>query len=155
MRMRWRMALLAPVLLGAAPGRPGTAGELEALGFMSGCWRGPAPEGAEIEESWTEADADAMFATTRYLRDGRVMGWEFSRIHADSTGTWLTPYPRGEKRSPFRLDRAEGGIAIFSNPDNDFPQTIIYRGDGETGLVIRLEGGGTQEWRMRAVECAG
>ena len=144
------MVLLAPALLGAAHA-PRGGGSLEALGFMGGCWRGTGADSVEIEESWTAADADAMLGTTRYLRDGRVAGWEFSRIHADSAGTWLTPYPDGERRDPFRLQRAEGGIAIFSNPGNDFPQTIIYRGDGETGLVVRLEGGGTpREWRMRA-----
>jgi hypothetical protein len=150
--MRW-MALAAAVVL-AAPARL-DAQALAGLGFMRGCWRGPASEGVEIEETWTAADADVMLATTRYLRAGRVESWEFSHVQADSSGIRLTPYPDGKAAAPFTLDRVDEGIAIFSNPDNDFPQTIIYRGNGRDVLLVRLEGNGrTMEWRMQGGACA-
>jgi hypothetical protein len=156
MRMRWMAAVLAPAMLGAAPIPPGEGqGPLAALAFMTGCWRAVG-DSTTIEETWTAADADVMLATTRYLRGDRVTGWEFSRIHADSAGEiLLTPYPDGTPSEPFRLDMTTEGTAVFSNPENDFPQTIIYRGDGETILAVRLEGGVGQpiEWRMLPGAC--
>jgi hypothetical protein len=150
MRMRW----MALGLLIAAP-VPLQGQALAELGFLRGCWRGPVSEGVDIEETWTAADADVMLAATRYLEAGRVREWEFSRIQADSAGIRLTPYPDGREAATFTLDRAGEGIAIFSNPENDFPQTIIYRGDGRTLLLVRLEGSGrTLEWRMQAGACA-
>jgi hypothetical protein len=150
MPIRW----MALAVLMAAP-IPLQGQALAELGFLRGCWRGPAAEGMDIEETWTAADADVMLATTRYLRDGRVEGWEFSRIQADSSGVHLTPYPDGRPAAVFALDRAERGMAIFANPQNDFPQTIVYRGDGRTQLLVRLEGSGrTMEWRMAAGACA-
>lgn len=142
--------VLAPALLGTAPMRPGDDSPLRELAFMAGCWRGAVDDSTTIEETWTAADADAMLATTRYLRGERVVGWEFSRIHADSAGIHLTPYPNGEPRPPFhRQEGAVEGMAIFTNPENDFPQNIIYRGDGRTGLLVRLDGSGQHvEWRM-------
>lgn len=154
MRMRWTAGVLAMGLLGAAPIPDPAQGPLEALGFMTGCWRGQVSDSVTIEETWTAADADAMLATTRYLQGGRVTGWEFSRIHADSAGIVLTPYPDGEPAGEFRLQPGGEGMAIFTNEANDFPQNIIYRGDGETGLLVRLDGNGrVAEWRMYPGAC--
>lgn len=157
MRMRWIAAVLAPALLGTAPVRGGAReaeGPLAALGFLTGCWRGAVSDSVVIEETWTAADADVMLATTRYLRGGRVVGWEFSRIHADSAGIHLTPYPDGEARPAFGLQPGGEGMAIFTNEANDFPRNIIYRGDGRTGLLVRLDGDGEpQEWRMQPGAC--
>jgi hypothetical protein len=152
MRMRW--LVLAPAVLGAAPIPRQEPAPLEALGFMAGCWRGAVGEDEDIEETWTGARGDVMLATTRYLRGDSVTGWEFSRIQADSSGIHLTPYPDGVARDPFRLDSLSPGVAVFVNARNDFPRSIRYRGDGETELWVRLEGGGREmEWRMRAGAC--
>lgn len=143
--------VVMPVLLGAAPAS--VDGPLDALAFMTGCWRGAVNERTTIEESWTAADGDVMLATTRYLRGDRVVDWEFSRIHADSAGIHLTPYPDGQARPAFDLVPSPRGTAIFRNEGNDFPRDITYRRD-EEALVIRLEGSGREmEWRLRAGAC--
>lgn len=146
------VVVAAPALLGAGPMQ--TAGPLDGLSFLTGCWRGPVSESMTIEESWTAADADLMLATTRYLEGGRVVGWEFSRIQADSSGIQLTPYPDGVPAVTFPLDSITPGRAVFANAANDFPQRVIYSGDGRTALVVRLEGGGRAvEWRMLPGAC--
>jgi len=152
MRTRWLVMAMAPALLGAAS--TSVAPPLDSLAFMAGCWRGEMGDGTTIEETWTTADADVMLATTRYLQGERVVGWEFSRIHADSAGIHLTPYPDGEPRPAFDLQPSGEGMAIFRNDANDFPTNIIYRADGESGLVVRLEGGGRHmEVRMASGTC--
>lgn len=151
MKMRW-MAVLAAGMLAAAPAR-GQA-PLEDVAFLTGCWRGAVSDSVTIEETWTPADGDIMLATTRYLREGHVVGWEFSRIQADSAGIHLTPYPDGEAAVTFRLENRAPGLAVFVNEDNDFPSTIIYRGDGRTGLLVRLGGSGRHlEWRLYPGAC--
>jgi Domain of unknown function (DUF6265) len=140
------------VLLGAVPAR--AQGPLQELAFMTGCWRGAVSDSATIEETWTAADGDVMLATTRYLQGGRVVGWEFSRIQADSAGIALTPYPDGEPAPAFRMRSEAPGRVVFSNPENDFPADIIYSGDGKSALTVRLEGSGRQvEWRMLPGAC--
>lgn len=156
MRMRWLAVGVVPALLAAGPMAERTQGPLAALAHLAGCWRGPVSDSVQIEERWTAADADVMLATTRYLKGGVAVGWEFSLIRADSSGIRLTPYPDGEARPPFQLRPGEPGTAVFVNERNDFPRTIIYRGDGESGLAVRLEGEGRAlEWRMAPVACGG
>jgi hypothetical protein len=155
--MRWT-AKPAGVGLGVALGGAARAGAgLEAVAFMTGCWRGAFGNGSVIEESYGAADSDVMLGTTRYLRDGRTRGWEFSRIHADSAGVFLTPYPDGRRSEhAFRLVRAEPGHAVFENLEHDFPKRIIYRRPAADSLVARIEDDARgREWRMAAVPCAG
>jgi hypothetical protein len=48
---------------------------------------------------------------------------------------------RGAKQpKPFRLVRLGEGEALFEMAGNDFPRTILYRRQGEDGLLARLEG---------------
>lgn len=151
MKTGW-MTALAAVLLGAAPAE--AQSPLAELSFLTGCWRGAVSDSVTIEETWTAADGDIMLAATRYLQDGRVVGWEFSRLQADSAGIALTPYPDGEPAPTFRMRDAGPGRVVFSNPENDFPADITYEGDGRTLLTVRLEGSGRRlEWRMPAGAC--
>ena len=165
MKPRLALALTGavPLLLAAAIARPGRSqaavaqpGPLAALAFMSGCWRGPFGEaaGGTLEESWTAADTDVMLAAARYNQGGRTVGFEFSRIHADSAGVTLTPYPDGGRSVPFTLVRpGEEGRAVFQNLAHDFPQRIVYRRAGDA-MVVRIEDDARgEEWEMRRVEC--
>lgn len=125
----------APAMAQSGTGEP----PLAPLAFMHGCWWGTVEGGGTIEEAWTAADADVMLATTRYVSGGRVTGWEFSRVHADSSGVWLTPYPDGERSVSFRLVRSEGEIAVFENREHDFPKRVVYRAPTPGALAIRVE----------------
>ena len=146
--MTRRVLFLGILPLLAAFGPPSTAGALDGLAFLSGCWRGEFGSGMAIEETWTEADSDVMLATTRYLRAGRTVEFEFSRIQADSAGIALVPYPQGRMSDAFPLDSVAAGLAVFANPAHDFPKRIIYRRSGET-LTARIEDDTRgREWAM-------
>jgi hypothetical protein len=129
---------------------------LAPLAFMSGCWRGvPQPNRPVIEEQYTAATTNIMLGTTRYIRDGRTVDFEFSRIQADSTGIVLVPHPRGKESVRFRLLRTSTGEVTFENPEHDFPNRIIYRRSSQDTLTARIEGnnGRAMQWQMARVAC--
>lgn len=129
---------------------------LETLRFMGGCWRGqPDARGTVIEEHYTSPSQNLMLGTTRYLREGRAVSFEFSRIDRTPEAVTLTPHPGGRASVGFTLVEAAAGRAVFENRAHDFPNRIIYRSAGDT-LIARIEGnnGNGQEWRMTRADCA-
>lgn len=148
--MRRSAVLFTGILLLACPAAAQTP-PLEALGFMSGCWRSsPDARGTLIEEHYTSPSTNLMLGTTRYLRDGAARNFEFTRIERSDTAVVLVPHPRGVASVGFRLSSLAGDNASFENPAHDFPQRIRYRRDG-AALVARIEdmaGGQGMEWRM-------
>jgi len=126
------------------------------LAFMAGCWNGDAGRGRVIAESWTPPTINVMLGTTRYLAGDRTVSWEFTLIEADSGRITMTPHPRGQVPTPFRLVRLAPDTVVFENPAHDFPQRIIYRRAADT-LIARIEADtprarGT-EWRMTPAAC--
>ena len=146
------LGLLVTVALPGAAQAPA----LGNLAFMAGCWNGDAGRGRIIAEAWTAPTVNVMLGTTRYLAGDRTVSWEFTLIEADSGGITMTPHPRGQAPTPFRLTRLAPDTAVFENPAHDFPQRIIYRRAADT-LIARIEADtprvrGT-EWRMRPATC--
>lgn len=132
---------------------------LDDLGFMAGCWRGDFGSGAALEEVFTAPSANLILGLSRYLRGGRAVQYEFSRITADSAGIALLPYPGGKpSEHAFRLTALEGGRATFEAPEHDFPKRIRYARESDGSLSARIDGGTdddarAQQWRMRPVQC--
>jgi hypothetical protein len=130
------------------------AAMLEELGFLAGCWSGVMGS-LEVREQWTEAEGGMMMWTTRFLRDGQIADFEFGMLLADSAGTTLWPYPRGERSEHgFPLVRSEDEY-VFENLEHDFPVRIVYVRDGENGLNPRIEGrdGEARGWSLTRVRC--
>lgn len=144
-------SLFAATVPGAAQ-----APALGNLAFMAGCWNGDAGRGRVIVEFWTAPTVNVMLGTTRYLAGDRTMSWEFTLIEADSGRITMTPHPRGQTPTPFRLARLAADTAVFENPAHDFPQRIIYRRAADT-LVARIEADTPRargvEWQMARAAC--
>lgn len=151
---------IAPVMAQAPSGGGTEALELEALAFLAGCWRGTYGGGAGvIEEFYTAPSKNLMLGTTRYLRDGRAVQYEFTRIEKTGSGIVMTPHPGGKpSEHGFRLTSVRGGEAIFEAPEHDFPKRIVYRKNSDGTRTARIDGGAgstkAQEWRMSAFACA-
>lgn len=149
-----------PLVYTAGPGaRAEAGGPLAGLAFMAGCWRGDFGGGAALEEYYTAPSDNLMLGTSRYLRDGRAVQFEFSRISLDSAGVVLLPFPDGEaSEHGFRLTSLQGARARFEAPEHDFPRRIHYTLEDDGSLVARIDGGAgdarAREWRMRPVPCA-
>jgi len=150
-------ALFAPLLLLVLT----TSGEgqtLDDLAFLSGCWEGPLSRGGVIEEFYSAPSDNLIVGTTRYLRDGHTVMFEFSSIVHDSTGIVLWPYPRGNKSADgFRLTNVDGHGAVFEAPEHDFPKRISYLIESADVRIARIddgtENGQATEWRLTRVSC--
>jgi hypothetical protein len=150
-------AALSAAGLRARP--PAAPAPLSALGFMSGCWRGPAGEGSAIEEYYTEPTDNVMLGVSRYLRGSRVTGFEFTSIVREDSAIVVTPRPEGQRPVPFRVTRIGRNSVVWENPSHDFPRLIAYRRLPGDTLIARIEGPGpngarSEEWRMTRVRCA-
>ena len=159
-----RAALAATVVLSlltgvphAVPARPAPP-TLADLAFMAGCWRGPSADGATIEEYYTAPSDNLMLGLSRYTKNGRVTGYEFTTIAREGATIVLTPRPSGQEPVPFRLTRVDSAGAVWENPAHDFPKLIAYRRASGDSLVARIEGPGragirSVEWRMGRSAC--
>jgi len=152
--------LIAPATLAAQSSatQSSDAPTLDDLAFMAGCWRGEFANGAALEEIYTAPSANLILGLSRFLRGGRAVQYEFSRITADSTGIMLLPFPAGEpSEHAFRLTALTDGSATFEAPEHDFPKRIRYAAGADGSLTARIDGGTdearAQEWRMRPVSC--
>lgn len=128
------------------------------LGFMAGCWRGVTRSGTTIEEFYTAPSSNLIIGTTRYVRDGRVVDFEFTRIDQTDSGAVITPHPKGVRSVSFAPKVVEGNRIVWENPTHDFPQRILYNRVAGDTLVARIEGrtpSGDRalEWRMTRSAC--
>lgn len=151
-------AAALPIALFSA--RQAVPGPLEPLRFMAGCWRGATDEGGTIEEQYTTPSANLILGMTRYLREGRATGYEFSTIAWEDSTVVLTPHPKGQAPVPFRATALGPRGAVWENPEHDFPTRIAYRLVAVDTLSARIEGPGPSgrrgsEWRMARVRCEG
>jgi hypothetical protein len=128
------------------------------LGFMAGCWRGLTRSGTTIEEFYTTPSSNLIVGMTRYVRDGRTVDFEFTRIDQTDSGAVITPHPKGVRSVGFAPKTIERNRAVWENPTHDFPQRILYTRVGDDTLVARIEGRTSSgeralEWRMARATC--
>ena len=126
------------------------------VAFLTGCWAGQMGD-LDMREQWTTAAGGMMQSTTKFIRDGKVVDFEFGMIVESEEGITLWPYPRGTvSEHGFPLVRA-GKEYVFENLEHDFPVRIIYVRDGPDALAPRIEGndGEGPGWSLTRVECPG
>jgi hypothetical protein len=167
------MLLLAAVAPTPAPGetpeaparssRPSAAAAsaptLAGLEFMSGCWRSGEGEGY-FEEIYTRPTPNLMLGLSVYVREGRAVGYELTRVAVEDGRVVLTPYPDGERSAHgFVLTTLGEDEAIFEAPEHDYPKRILYRRNADGSRWARIDGGPEdregQEWRFVAAPCPG
>ena len=147
-------AAIAVTVFGADRPATSVSPSLSAISFMTGCWTGPSPNGATIEEHYSAASENMMIGMTRYVRNGRVVDFEFTTVERTDSTFVMTPRPKGVKSDAFPLKDVADGRATWENLGHDFPQRIIYRRGGDGSLIARIEGTTSVgerhvEWTMR------
>ncbi|MDX1501238.1 MAG: DUF6265 family protein, partial [Thermoanaerobaculia bacterium] len=114
------------------------------LAWMAGCWEGQGGGGAN-RECWTAPGGGLMLGVSRVVGEAGTQ-FEFLRIASVDGGLALLASPGGKPPVAFRLVESADGLAVFSNPDHDFPQRIGYRREGDE-MRARVEAVGPDgEW---------
>lgn len=128
--------LILVVALASATPESAQIGDLV---WLAGCWAATGGE-AGSGEQWTWPAGGTMLGTSRTIRAGKTVAWEFLRIaqRADGGLDYIS-IPSGQNQTAFKLLRSAPQEVVFENPAHDFPQRIIYRVDGDQ-LQARIEG---------------
>ncbi|QQS40311.1 MAG: hypothetical protein IPM63_13210 [Acidobacteriota bacterium] len=108
------------------------------LAWFSGCWQMERAPGRVTYEQWTYP-AGIMIGMGYSKRDDKIVSHEFLRIIEKDGDVYYVAIPSGQKETAFKLTSHKDGVAIFENPEHDFPQKITYT-RGSTGITARVEG---------------
>ena len=136
--------LAAPVAAGvgaSAQSGASVAPAIDALAWLEGTWIADAG-GSRVEEQWTGPAGGAMLGTSRTLRAGRMVAFEFLRIVARPGAVVYIAQPGGRPPTEFALTSSGPGLAVFENPAHDFPKRLSYR---RTGQTLRVEVDGDEQ----------
>ncbi|MEG2978100.1 MAG: DUF6265 family protein [Stenotrophomonas sp.] len=138
MSIRPALSLL-PLLCVAASTHPvGPPQPIEHLAWLTGCWQlDGQPAGAGEQRS--SLAGGTMLGSSRSLRDGRTVGFEFMKLRQHDDGRLVfTALPSGRDATDFTTTHIDGNEAVFENPRNDFPQRISYRRIDDQQLHARI-----------------
>lgn len=126
---------------GIANTKPLTA-DASAFAWFAGCWELSVPERKmNITEIWTKPAGGALFGVGRTVVNDKTVSYEFMRLVSDASGVNYIVKPSSHSAEvSFKMIKNETGEVIFQNLENDFPQRIIYRKQGENSIFARIEG---------------
>lgn len=125
--------------------------------WFAGCWeftRGS----RTVRETWTPPAGGTMLATSRTVSGGKTIEYEFVVLREAAGGLDYVAKPSGQSEAVFTSTRISPDEIVFENPRHDFPTTIIYRKQGNDGLLAIASGTIENESRRaefpyRAVPC--
>lgn len=124
--------------LAAPQAAPATADQ---LAWISGYWLS-CEGGREVSETWSDPRDGLLIGSALTTQGGRLSGFETSRISPLTSGGGQLAYFAGVDGAPpvaFAVKEVSGTRVVFENPENDFPQRILYERDGDV-LNARIEG---------------
>jgi hypothetical protein len=145
------VALLLPVLAQAqapavpapAPVAQGDINSVASLAWLDGCWVGNVNQ-RDFREQWSPLRGGILLGVGSTVYDGKSQSYEYLRIEPRADGVYYVAVPLGQKEDAFKLVSIttddKDTIFTFSNPQHDFPQTIIYRRGTEGWLYAHVEG---------------
>src|SRR5262245_26107294 len=142
--------LVGAVLVFVAAASQGAEPGIGRLAWMSGCWSAANAE-AGSGEHWTPPAGGSMFGTSRTLRQGRLVEFEFMQLRTLDDGTLVfIAQPSGGQPTTFRLKTLGDTSVTFENLAHDFPQRVSYAKVKDGNLSASIEG--TVNGAMRRIE---
>lgn len=136
------------VALPAAAGAQEAEREADRLAWLAGCWRADSPR-RTLHEWWMPPAGGTLMGMSRALRGDSVMSWEFLRIEPVNGRLSYVAQPSEQPQAVFPATLVGDTLAVFADPQHDFPQRIIYRRRADS-LYARIEG--TVQGEARYVE---
>ncbi len=146
----------------AAPGPTAEPTGVAALAWLDGCWSGVVNK-RDFREQWTPLRGGLMLGLGHTVMEGRTQDFEYLRLESRQDGVYYVVIPSGQRETAFRLvsttTEDKDTIFTFENPQNDFPQRIVYRRATEGWLYAAIEGKLKGEERrviypMQRIDCA-
>jgi hypothetical protein len=132
------MKYLIPCILAALSAH---AADVDQLSFFSGCWSMTAPDGSVVEEAWLKPSGGTLSGVGRTVKSGKATFSEFLQIREEKgVLTYFAVLRLGGTATPFPATKVSDTEVIFSNPQHDYPTTIIYRRQSTDRLFARVEG---------------
>lgn len=122
------------------PAQPEGADPFTVLRFMTGSWAGESG-GERFEEVWSTPEGRGMLGMGRTIRAARTVSFEFLRITEQNGRVVYLASPNGREPTTFTLVEFAPNRAVFSNPEHDFPQRLVYERNGAE-LNVSIEGQG-------------
>lgn len=114
--------------------------DVSRLSWLAGCWARDGAETGSVEH-WLQPAGGSLLGLGRTVKAGKTIEHEFMQIRAASNGELaFTALPSGQSETTFTLLRLSDAEVVFENLAHDFPQRVIYRRDGDTRLLGRIEG---------------
>jgi len=114
-----------------------------ALGWLDGCWAGTVNQ-RDFREQWSPLRGGMLLGAGSTVYQGKTQSYEYLRIEARADGVYYVALPSGQRETGFKLVSIaaddKDSIFTFANPDNDFPQRIVYRRGTEGWLYATIEG---------------
>ncbi len=156
------------IIMGGSPaeGVPAprqSAGRVESLAWLQGCWQLTAPNRV-TEEHWMRPAGGTMLGLSRTIRRiaqrDSTTEFEFLRLYSRDGRLVYAAQPSGQSPAEFTERESGEGSIVFENPQHDFPQRIIYRKRGADSLHARIEGTVNAQsrgidYRYRRIACEG
>lgn len=115
------------------------AQSLDDLNWLTGYWTSE-QNGTSTEELWLPASGGLMLGLNRAVSENGNAFFEYMRIIQNDKGIFYLASPGGGAPTSFKLVELNDQHILFENPENDFPQRIIYSEAGGT-LTARIESG--------------
>jgi hypothetical protein len=109
------------------------------LAWLAGCW---AYAGADAGsgETWMPPAGGQLLGVARRIEGGRVASYEFQRIAEDDSSLAYFASLAGQPEVRFALQSLSSHEVVFANPDNHYPQRVIYRLTQTGDIAARIEG---------------
>ena len=148
------------LLLVGADVTPAQAPQSHKLGWLQGCWAMVNQERA-VEEQWMAPRGKTMIGSSRTVEGSNLVGYEFMMIREQGDRYAFEVRPSGKPPIVFTSSTLTDSSVVFENAQQDFPQKIGYRRDGNNAMFAWIEGsskgGETRSFGFpyRQVVCAG
>ena len=142
------MTLMAlAVVLPAAP-RVRQGRDMAKLSWLAGCHELRA--GARVvHEQWMAPLGGMMMGMSRTVARDTVREYEQLRIETRGDKVAYVAHPSRQAETSFVAETLNDTMVVFSNPEHDFPQRIIYRRLSADSTMARIEG--TRGGQLRGI----
>ena len=126
-----------------------STGQLQALSFLTGTWRGKSPKGI-WEAQYTKPEGGMILGTSKELIDGKVRAFEFEIFCLEGDTVIVRPFPNGTRSVAFKLTALDRTArkATFENPKHDFPQRLVYWRSADDTLTVSVDNPGSRGFEL-------